>query len=64
MDRLAELVQSRLQAGAKLAELNVGVDAAPWKIDAGYLRDCQQYQSWREAIEEYRRHLDEDPEAL
>jgi hypothetical protein len=64
IDRLAELVQSRLHAGARLAELSVGTGAAPWKQDAGYLRDAPLYQPWREAIEEYRRQLDEDPEAL
>ncbi len=64
IDRLAELIQSRLNAGAKLAELRVGSGAAPWKEDAGYLRDSPVYQAWREAIEEYRRQLDEDPEAL
>lgn len=64
MDRLAELVQSRLAAGATLAELSVGAGAAPWKADAGYLRDNPQYEAWREAIDEYRRQLDEAPEAL
>lgn len=64
IDRLAELIQSRLQAGARLADLSVGAAAAPWKEDAGYLRESPLYQLWREAIEEYRRQLDEDPEAL
>lgn len=64
MDRLAELIQSRLNAGAKLAELRVDTGDAPWKEDAGYLSDFPLYQPWREAIEEYRRRLDEDPEAL
>jgi hypothetical protein len=68
IDRLTELIQTRLNAGAKLAELSVGAvegeSAAPWKQDAGYLRDAPEYHAWREAMEEYRRQLDEDPEAL
>jgi hypothetical protein len=64
IDRLAEQIQTRLNAGAKLAELNVATRAAPWKQDAGYLHDDPLYQPWREAMEEYRRNLDEDPEAL
>ena len=64
IDRLAEQIQTRLNAGAKLAELNVATGAAPWKQDAGYLVDDPLYQPWREAMEEYRRKLDEDPEAL
>ena len=64
IDRLAEQVRTRVNAGAKLAELSVAAGAAPWKQDAGYLHDEPLYEPWREAMEEYRRKLDEDPEAL
>ena len=64
INRLTELVQFRLQAGARLAELNVDAGATSWKEEAGYLRDSPAYQLWRDAVEEYRRGLDEDPEAL
>ena len=64
IDRLAVQVQARLTAGAELARLSVGVGTAPWKHDAGYLRDEPLYEPWREAMEEYRRKLDEDPDAL
>ena len=63
IDRVAGQIQSRLHAGAKLAELSVATDAAPWKQDAGYLHDDPLDQPWREAMEEYRRQLDEDPVA-
>jgi hypothetical protein len=62
--RLAEQIQTRVLAGAKLAEVSVATDAAPWRQDAGCLRDSPLYQPWREAMEEYRRLLDEDPDAL
>ena len=64
IDRLADQVRLRVNAGAKLAELNVAGDTAPWKQDAGYLHDDPLYEPWRAAMEEYRRRLDEDPEAL
>jgi hypothetical protein len=64
IDRLAEQVRSRLNAGAKLAELSVAAGVAAWKQDAGYLHDEPLYEPWREAMEEYRRKLDEDLEAL
>jgi hypothetical protein len=64
IDRLADQVRMRVNAGAQLAELNVAAGAAPWKQDAGYLRDDPLYEPWRAAMEEYRRQLDEDPEAL
>jgi hypothetical protein len=64
IDRLADLVRMRVDAGAKLAELSVIASAAPWVQDAGYLHDEPLYEPWREAMDEYRRQLDEDPEAL
>ena len=64
IDRLADQVRMRVNAGAKLAELNVAAGAAPWKQDAGYLRDDPLYEPWLAAMEEYRRQLDEDAEAL
>ena len=64
IDRLADQVRMRVNAGAKLAEVNVTASDAPWKQDAGYLHDDPLYEPWREAMEEYRRRLDEDPEAL
>jgi len=64
IDRLAEQVRTRVNAGAKLADLSVAEGAAPWKQDAGYLRDEPLYEPWCEAMEANRRKLDEDPEAL
>ncbi len=64
IDRLADQVRRRIHAGARLADLSVGAAAAPWKQDAGCLRDEPLYEPWREAMEEYRRKLDEDPDAL
>jgi hypothetical protein len=64
IDRLADQVRTRVDLGAKLAELSVADGAAPWKQDAGWLQGDPLYESWREAMDEYRRTLDEDPEAL
>jgi hypothetical protein len=64
IDRLADQVRARVNAGAKLTELNVDSASAPWMQDAGYLHDEPLYEPWRDAMEEYRRRLDEDPEAV
>jgi hypothetical protein len=64
IDRLAEQVRTRLHAGATITDLSVEAAAIPTKQDAGYLRDDPLYGPWREAMEENRRKLDEDPEAL
>jgi hypothetical protein len=63
-DRLAQQVRTRVRAGAKLTELSVAAGAAPWSQDAGYLRDEPLFEPWREAMDEYRRKMDEDPDAL
>jgi hypothetical protein len=64
IDQLVEQVRTPLRTGAKLAELSVAAGAAPWTQDAGYLGDEPLFEPWREAMEEYRHKLDEDPEAL
>lgn len=64
IDRLAEQVRTRLRAGAQLADLSIHTGAAPWQEDAGYLQKDPLYEPWREAMEEYRRKLDDDPDAL
>jgi hypothetical protein len=64
IDRLAELVKTRLDAGAKLADVSIATGTAPWKEDAGYLRGDPSYETWREAMEEYRRKMDEEAEAI
>jgi hypothetical protein len=64
IDRLAERVRMRVDAGAKLAELNVATSDAAWKQDSGYLRDDRLDVPWREAMEAYRRQLDEDPDPM
>jgi hypothetical protein len=64
VDRLVEQIRSRVHAGAKLAEVSVAANAAPWKSDAGYLRDDPLFGAWCAAMQENRRKLDEDPDAL
>jgi hypothetical protein len=64
IDRLAEQVRARVLAGAKLTDVGVDDFSAPWMQDAGYLHDEPLYEPWRNAMEEYRRKLDDDPEAV
>jgi hypothetical protein len=63
IDRLADQVRTGVNSRAKLADLSIAACAARWQQDAGYLRDDLLYEPWREAMEEYRRTLDEDPDA-
>ena len=63
LDRLADQVRTRLNAGAQIAELSVVEGEAPWMEDAGCLSDEPLYDAWREAMEKYRCERDEDLEA-
>ena len=62
--RLADQVRLRVGSGARLTELTVAGGPGPWTQDAGYLRNDPLYEPWCAAMEEYRRRLDEDPDAL
>src|SRR5438045_4856115 len=53
IDRLADQIRSRVNAGAKLADLS-GAGAAPWRQDAGYRQDETLYEPWREGLDGYR----------
>jgi hypothetical protein len=65
MDKLGELVKARISRGAEIRPLQVAASGPhPWSHFAGCLRDDPMYDAWRQAMEEYRRKLDEDPDAL
>ncbi len=64
IDRLSKQIQIRVDAGARLTELSVAAALAPWKDDASYLQEDPLYEPWCDAMREYCRRLDEDPEAL
>jgi len=64
LERLQEQIRTRVDAGARLAELKVVVDEAPWKQDAGYLREEPLYERWRQAMDENRHNAEEAPESL
>jgi hypothetical protein len=64
IDRLREQIQVRMNAGARVADLNVTPEAPAWVADAGCLRDEPLFEAWVEEMKENRRRLNEDPEAL
>lgn len=59
---LREVIHQRVTEGAKLTALEVGDGDQPWKGFAGWLRDDPMYDEWQEAIEEYRRQVEEGPD--
>jgi hypothetical protein len=64
MNKLGELIKARVAKGAEVRPLRVTAGPHPWSDQAGSLRDDPMYDAWRQAMEDYRRRLDEDPDAL
>jgi hypothetical protein len=63
MDRLGELVKARISGGAAIRPLQVPPGPRPWSRFAGALRGDPLLGAWKQAMEEYRRKLDEDLDA-
>jgi hypothetical protein len=64
MEKLGDLVKARAAKGAEMRTLAIPAGPHPFSRFAGSLRDEPLFEAWKQAMEEYRRRLDEDPDAL
>lgn len=62
LQKLRELLQARLTGGTRLVALEVPDDDNPWLKMAGMYKDDPLFDEWQQAIAEYRRQIDEDPD--
>jgi len=62
--KLRAKIQRRLKKGAELVGLEVGTPPDPWMAFAGMFKDDPWIDDWKRSIEEYRKQVDEDPDAL
>jgi hypothetical protein len=62
--KLRAKIERRLKKGAELVGLEVGAAADPWMAFAGMFQGDPWIEDWKRSIEEYRRKVDEDPDAL
>lgn len=60
IQRMRELIDRRLDAGAEVVELEIPGGAHPLAQFAGMFKDDPLLQSWKDAMSEYRRQS-EDP---
>jgi len=60
--QLRELVQRRMEAGAQLVVLDIGVSRHPLAAFAGMLRGDPLLGPWKQAMAEYRSAREADPE--
>ena len=62
-DRLRLEIEGRIDAGAYVVPMEVGLDAGnPWLKGAGMFRDNPLFDAWQNSIADYRRSVDEDSE--
>ena len=63
--KLQALIEERLKSGTEVVTLQVdGGQQSAWQAMAGMFKDDPLFDEWQKAIEEYRREVDEDPNAL
>jgi hypothetical protein len=66
VQNLRQLIQERLKAGAHVIRIEIpATESHPSAEFAGMWKpDDPLYEEWRQAVEEYRRQVDADPNAL
>jgi predicted RNase H-like HicB family nuclease len=64
LQNFQELLQRRVAEGAVVVSVSVPPTQAPWAPFAGQLRGDPMLAAWRQAMADYRRQVDEDPDAL
>jgi predicted RNase H-like HicB family nuclease len=62
--KLRAKIEGSLKNGAELVGLEVGAPPDPWKEFAGMFKDDPWIDDWKRSVEEYRRQVDEDADAL
>jgi hypothetical protein len=62
--KLRAKIESRLKKGAELVGLEVGAPSDPWMTFAGMYKGDPWIEDWKQSVEEYRRKIGADPEAL
>lgn len=62
--KLRTKIEKRLKKGAELVGLEVGAPPDPWMTFAGMFKDDPWIADWKQSVEEYRRKIDKDPDAL
>ncbi len=62
VQKLQELVATRLAQGGQVVEIDVPATSHPWLRLAGMFKDDPLFDEWQQAIAERRRQIDADPE--
>jgi predicted RNase H-like HicB family nuclease len=64
LQNLRERIQGHLAGGVQLATLDLPSVESAWLRLGGIFKDDPWFDRWQQAIEDYRRQVDEDPDRL
>jgi hypothetical protein len=64
MEKLRNVIQARLDQGAEIAYLEFAEKENPWLQLIGVYKDDPYLDEYNQAIAEYRKQVDEDPDRL
>ena len=62
LQRLTEAIEGRLRRGAEIVTLYVPGGDNPWLKMEGVFKDDPTFEEWQQAIAEYRRERDAEPD--
>jgi predicted RNase H-like HicB family nuclease len=62
--KLRAKIEGRLKKGTEIVGLEIGQPPHPWMPFAGMFKDDPWIEDWKQSVEDYRRQVDEDPDAL
>jgi predicted RNase H-like HicB family nuclease len=58
LQRLRQLIEGKVSAGAEVVTLDVPMDEHPWLPFAGMFQDDSLVEEWKQTMAEYRRQVD------
>lgn len=61
--QLKEQLQNRFRNGAEIVTLELAPATHPWMEFAGMFKDDPLLEEWKQAMAEYRRQIDEEPDS-
>jgi hypothetical protein len=62
--KLRAKIERRLEKGAELVGLEIGMSADSWMEFAGMFKNDPWIEDWKRSVQEYRKQVDDDPNAL
>ena len=63
LEKLRAKIQTRLKNGTEVVGLEIGPPSHPWLEFAGMFKGDPWIEDWKRSVEEYRRQVEDEPDA-